>query len=63
MIAHADTRELAIETMYTALAAAQVEGVSTTIPLHLAVLASKSFRAGVYDTSTIPGWPPASQAT
>ena len=58
VIAHAETRALAIETLARALAAARIEGVATTIPLHLAVLASEPFRAGRYDTSTIPGWPP-----
>ena len=56
VIAHGDTREQAIETMVKALAATKVEGVKTTIPLHLAVLASDEFRRGEYDTSTIPGW-------
>jgi biotin carboxylase len=42
-----------------ALSAARIEGVATTVPLHLAVLASEAFRAGRYDTSGIPGWPPA----
>jgi acetyl-CoA carboxylase biotin carboxylase subunit len=56
VIAHAETRELAIETMRRALGAARVEGVATTIPLHLAVLASPEFRRGEYDTRTIPGW-------
>ena len=59
VIAHAETRALAIETLRRALAAARIEGVATTIPLHLAVLASEPFRAGRYDTSAIPGWPPA----
>ena len=56
LIAHAPTRAEAIETMLAALAAARVEGVSTTIPLHRAVLSSDDFRAGNYDTTTIPGW-------
>ena len=56
MIAHGETREQAIETMIAALTASQVEGVKTTIPLHLAVLASDEFRRGEYDTSWIPGW-------
>jgi acetyl-CoA carboxylase biotin carboxylase subunit len=56
VIAHAKTRELAIETMLACLRAARVEGVATTIPLHLAVLQSAEFRRGEYDTRTIPGW-------
>ncbi|MEM7306066.1 MAG: biotin carboxylase N-terminal domain-containing protein [Planctomycetota bacterium] len=57
VIAYAPTRAEAIETMVAALEAARIEGVSTTIPLHLAVLRSEAFRAGEYDTSSIPGWP------
>ena len=56
VIVHAETRAAAIETMTNALGAAEVGGVSTTLPLHLAVLASDAFRSGDYDTSTIPGW-------
>jgi acetyl-CoA carboxylase biotin carboxylase subunit len=56
VIAHADTRALAIETMVNALSATCIEGVSTTLPVHLAVLADEGFRAGDYDTSSIPGW-------
>jgi acetyl-CoA carboxylase biotin carboxylase subunit len=56
VIAHGQTRAEAIETMTAALSAARIEGVATTIPLHLAVLASDAFRAGDYDTGSIPGW-------
>ena len=56
VIAHAPTRAQAIELMLGALGAARVEGVKTTIPLHLAVLRSPAFRSGEYDTSSIPGW-------
>jgi acetyl-CoA carboxylase biotin carboxylase subunit len=59
VIAHAETRPQAIETLVRALSAARIEGVATTLPLHLALLASEPFRAGRYDTSAIPGWPPA----
>jgi acetyl-CoA carboxylase biotin carboxylase subunit len=55
VIAHAATRDAAIETLLACLRAAVVEGVQTTIPLHLAVLDSAEFRAGRYDTRTIPG--------
>ncbi len=53
-------REEALATMLRALAESKVEGVPTTIPLHLAVLDSAEFRAGKYDTRTIPGWKSAS---
>jgi len=55
VIAHGATRAEAIETMSAALRASRVEGVKTTIPLHLAVLASDEFQSGRYDTSRIPG--------
>ena len=58
VIAHAPTRDGALETMRRALTNSRVEGVATTIPLQLAVLASPEFRRGEYDTRTIPGWPP-----
>ncbi|MFT5058677.1 MAG: acetyl-CoA carboxylase biotin carboxylase subunit [Planctomycetota bacterium] len=57
VIAHAPTREEAIETLVRTLQAAQIEGVKTTLPLHLAVLQSPEFKSGDYDTSCIPGWP------
>jgi acetyl-CoA carboxylase biotin carboxylase subunit len=50
-----DRRE-AIDTMERALRSSRVEGVATTLPLHLAVLGSDAFRRGAYDTSTLPGW-------
>jgi len=62
VIAHAPTREKAIETMLRALAGARIEGVATTIPLHLEVLVSGEFRSGKYDTSRIPGWKSAASA-
>jgi acetyl-CoA carboxylase, biotin carboxylase subunit len=58
VIAHAPTRDGAIETLLGCLGAARVEGVRTTIPLHLAVLDSREFRSGNYDTAALPGWPP-----
>ena len=57
VIVHAADRERAIETMARTLGAARISGVATTIPLHLAVLASAEFRSGDYDTRSIPGWP------
>ena len=54
VIVHAESRKLAIETMQRALSSARVEGVSTTIPLHLAVLSSPEFTRGEYDTSSLP---------
>ncbi|HSK04693.1 MAG TPA: biotin carboxylase N-terminal domain-containing protein [Kofleriaceae bacterium] len=48
----------AIARMVQALSAFTVEGVPTTIPMHLAILQSEAFRSGGYDTRSIPGWPP-----
>jgi len=56
VIVHGTSREQAIETMLRTLRATRIEGVATTIPLHLAVLDSAEFRRGEYDTRSIPGW-------
>ncbi|HEU0034263.1 MAG TPA: biotin carboxylase N-terminal domain-containing protein [Kofleriaceae bacterium] len=48
----------AIERTIAALSAFHVEGVPTTIPMHVAILKSDAFRSGNYDTRAIPGWPP-----
>jgi acetyl-CoA carboxylase biotin carboxylase subunit len=56
VIAHAPTRAGAIDALLAALGAASIEGVKTTIPLHLAVLESAAFRSGAYGTASIPGW-------
>ena len=48
----------AIARMLAALRAFRVEGVPTTIPMHVAILESDAFRSGNYDTRAIPGWPP-----
>jgi acetyl-CoA carboxylase biotin carboxylase subunit len=56
VVAVGDTRAQAIATLERCLAAARIEGVATTIPVHLAVLGSAEFRSGVYDTGSIPGW-------
>lgn len=56
IIAHGKTRGDAIETMVRCLGAARIEGIATTIPLHLAVLGSEEFKSGRYDTSRIPGF-------
>ena len=58
VIAWGEDRQAAIETMLRALREADVQGVHTTIPLHLAVLDSDAFRAGEYDTKSLPDWSP-----
>jgi acetyl-CoA carboxylase biotin carboxylase subunit len=50
LIVHARTRELAIARMRRALEVMVVEGVKTTIPLHLAIMEDAHFRAGEYST-------------
>ena len=57
LIVREDTRDAAIAKMLGALTVFEVEGVPTTIPMHLAILKSDAFRTGTYDTRTIPGWP------
>jgi acetyl-CoA carboxylase biotin carboxylase subunit len=56
VVARGATRAEAIETLVACLSRAKVVGVRTTIPVHLAVLASREFRSGDYDTGSIPGW-------
>ena len=58
LIVKAATRDEAIAKMISALTAFTVEGVPTTIPMHVAILKSDAFRTGAYDTRSIPGWPP-----
>ena len=50
VISHGATRAQAIDRMIDALRGLVVEGVPTTIPLHLAILDHADFRAGRYDT-------------
>ena len=57
VIAKAGTRDAAIDRMIAALQAFRVEGVPTTIPMHVQILNSPAFRSGQYDTRSIPGWP------
>jgi acetyl-CoA carboxylase biotin carboxylase subunit len=57
LIVKAPTRDEAIAKMIGALGAFTVEGVPTTIPMHIAILQSDAFCTGAYDTRSIPGWP------
>src|SRR5215210_5923233 len=50
VIVHARTRELAIARMKRALEAMVVEGIRTTIPLHLKIMDDAKFRAGEFST-------------
>jgi acetyl-CoA carboxylase biotin carboxylase subunit len=50
VIVHARTRELAIARMRRALEAMVIEGINTTIPLHLKIMDDPNFRAGNFST-------------
>ena len=50
LIVHARTRELSIARMRRALEAMVIEGIKTTIPLHLEIMDDPFFRAGEYST-------------
>ena len=51
VIVHARTRDLAIARMKRALEAMVIEGIKTTIPLHLKIMDDPRFRAGDISTS------------
>jgi acetyl-CoA carboxylase biotin carboxylase subunit len=53
IIAHGNHRKAAIETMKNALKSMVIEGVKTTIPLHLDILSSDFFQSGNYHTQTL----------
>jgi acetyl-CoA carboxylase biotin carboxylase subunit len=50
VIVHARTRELAIARMHRALEAMVIEGIKTTIPLHLKIMNDERFQAGDFST-------------
>jgi acetyl-CoA carboxylase biotin carboxylase subunit len=50
LIVHARTRELAIARMRRALEAMVIEGIKTTVPLHLMIMDDAEFQAGNYTT-------------
>jgi acetyl-CoA carboxylase biotin carboxylase subunit len=54
LIGHNVGRSEAIETTRTALQSFKVEGVKTTIPIHIDILSSDEFRKGTYSTRFIP---------
>ncbi len=56
VIAWGEDREAASERLTEALQKIRCDGISTTIPMHLAVLSSKEFRENRYDTRAVPGW-------
>src|SRR3954464_532722 len=50
LIVHARTRELAIARMQRALEMMVIEGIKTTIPLHLKIMDDPNFQAGQFST-------------
>ncbi|MBA3323417.1 MAG: acetyl-CoA carboxylase biotin carboxylase subunit [Pyrinomonadaceae bacterium] len=50
LIVHARTRELAIMRMRRALESMVIEGIKTTIPLHLRIMDDPQFQSGQYST-------------
>lgn len=57
LIVHAPTRREAITKAREALAHFKISGVKTTIPLHLAVLESDTFKNNQQNSGAVPGWP------
>ena len=56
VIAWGKDREAACDRLFEALQGVRCDGISTTIPMHLAVLSSEEFRENRYDTRAVPGW-------
>lgn len=56
VIAWGQDRDAACDRLVKALRSMRCEGISTTIPMHLAVLGSEAFRENRYDTRAVPGW-------
>jgi acetyl-CoA carboxylase biotin carboxylase subunit len=56
VIAWGEDRDAACDRLAEALQSMRCDGISTTIPMHLAVLSSKEFRENRYDTRAVPGW-------
>jgi acetyl-CoA carboxylase biotin carboxylase subunit len=53
LIVHQPTREEAIRTMVRALKELRIEGIKTTVPLHLEVLANAAFHEAQVDTTFV----------
>ena len=56
VIAYGKDRAQALERMRTALSSAQMEGIATTLPLHLKILAAEDFQKGEFDTLWLSRW-------
>ncbi len=55
VVTRGNNRDQACDRMLAALRAFEIEGIKTTIPMHLKILASPDFRTNNYDTRSIPG--------
>jgi acetyl-CoA carboxylase biotin carboxylase subunit len=53
LIVHKPTRKEAIQTMIRALREIKIEGIATTIPLHLEILSNAAFADGTIDTKFV----------
>ncbi|MEM9692619.1 MAG: biotin carboxylase N-terminal domain-containing protein [Myxococcota bacterium] len=58
VIARGEDRAGACSRMVSALGGLEVEGIPTTIDMHVAILESDAFRDGAYDTRQLPGFTP-----
>ena len=56
LIVHAPTREKALDRMRRALNEYVIEGVKTTIPFHVQLMADPVFRSGVFDIKFLENW-------
>ena len=56
LIAVAQTRQEAIDTMSRALSEYVIEGVKTTIPFHIKLMQNEDFKAGNYTTKFMETW-------
>lgn len=54
LIVHGETRLETIDLMKKVLQRFTIEGVKTTIPLHIAIMENEVFRSGFYNTNFIP---------
>ena len=54
LIGHGKDRNAAIKTVKNALENFKIEGVKTTIPIHIEILSAGEFKKGTYDTGFIP---------
>ncbi|AGX87226.1 acetyl-CoA carboxylase biotin carboxylase subunit [Candidatus Symbiobacter mobilis] len=56
LIVHADTREMALARMRTALGETVVEGIHTNLPLHRELVVDAQFQAGGANIHYLEGW-------